>query len=674
MKKKLLIANRGEIAARIARTARKENIHTIGIARNKDKDDLYLEFMDEVYFFPSDEIKDTFLSIPEILKAAKETKADLLHPGYGFLSESAEFAGKVEESGIVFVGPRKETLENLGDKIKAKKLAQSLNVPIIPSVETKTSDLSKELKNALTSLRYPLIIKAGAGGGGRGMRKVFSESELPQALKNAEEEAKRAFGDGTLFIEQYLEGVRHIEVQLFGDGKGNVIHLFERDCSLQRKFQKIIEIAPATGIPEKTLKGMREASISLGKAAKLRNAATIEFLYEPTHDSFYFIECNPRLQVEHTITEEITGLDIVSLQLNIAQGEPLPLQESISCNAHSIQLRLCSEIPENSFLPSSGEVYHLGLLENEKNRDLPSSNLSKIALSDIRVDSGIRNGSIIGNDFDSLLLKIISTAESFEEAREKGINSLRALSLKGPETNCAYLIKILSLLKDGKIATTDFIEKNKDTLADSTYQQSIKKVGIALYKHLLEEHSKKPCINVFSKKIRPSSFPLSPLMEIIIPQYDFNERFVLTDESKEKKTFCIKERTGNQYIIELEGKEFNIHLLPEKAKERYNTGMSLEVFIEGYFVKISCAISDNTTEAVASIHQGEIRAPLPGTILSIAVKKDQKVKKGDLILSFDSMKTEHIISAPSIGIVTGIFVSLKERIERDQILVNISTE
>jgi acetyl/propionyl-CoA carboxylase alpha subunit len=430
MHNKLLVANRSEIACRIFQTCREMGIPTVAIFAPGDEEARHLTYADEVI-----EVK-SYLDIASVVAAAKKSGANLIHPGYGFLSERPAFAKAVEEAGLIFIGPRAETMEALGDKIAAKKIATQAGVPTLPWA--KTGD-AKELKKIAKTVGFPLLLKAAAGGGGKGMRKVTNESELDQASESATAEALAAFGDGTLFLERFLEEPRHIEVQVFGDGNGNGIHLHERECSLQRRHQKVWEEATAPHLSEKTRNGLFTAAVNLVKSVKYRSAGTLEFLVDKNGE-FFFLEMNTRLQVEHPVTELVTGVDLVWAQITqaLAPKETI-LSETPPARGHAIEVRLYAEDPAQGFIPTPGKITRI---------KWPTG-------PGIRVDSGIEEGQTIGTQFDSMLAKLIVFAPNRDQALARMKFALEETVIFGIGSNQDYLRTLCSTpaVREGRVHT-----------------------------------------------------------------------------------------------------------------------------------------------------------------------------------------------------------------------------
>ena len=420
---KLLIANRGEIALRILRACKELDIPTVAVYSEADRDLMHVKMADESICIGPANSSDSYMNIPAIISAMELSGADGVHPGYGFLAENADFAEQIEKSGFQFAGPSSEIIQTMGNKISAKKLAKKIGLPIVPGSE---GPIGSDPKEEARAIGYPIIIKAASGGGGRGMRIVNSESDLEESINLTQAEAESAFGDPTLYMEKFFTTPRHIEVQVLADRFGNVLHLGERDCSLQRRHQKVIEEAPAIGITNEIKENIFNKCIEACKEINYVSAGTFEFLYQ--EEKFYFIEMNTRIQVEHPVTESITGLDLVKLQLRIARGEKLKIeQKDIEINGHAIECRINAEHPE-TFIPSPGKVldYHA-----------PGG-------IGVRIDSHLYNGYIVPPHYDSLIAKLIVRANDREDARARLIRALEEMVVSGIDTNLEMHIELLS--------------------------------------------------------------------------------------------------------------------------------------------------------------------------------------------------------------------------------------
>ena len=441
--KKLLVANRGEIALRIMRSAREMGIQTVAVFSEADRNALHVRFADEAICIGPPPSSQSYLVIHKIIDAAKIVNADAIHPGYGFLSENEDFAAEVKKAGLIFIGPSAESIELMGSKLAAKTAAAKFNVPLVPGTAEPISDIPKA-KKISKEIGYPILIKASAGGGGKGMRIVNNEAEFEEQMERATSEAMSSFGDGSVFIEKYVTHPRHIEFQIFGDQHGNVVHLFERECSIQRRHQKVIEEAPSSILTEELRARMGKAAVDVAKAANYYNAGTVEFIVDENRN-FYFLEMNTRLQVEHPVTEQITGLDLVKLQIKIAEGEKLPFkQEDLSIHGHAIEVRVYAEDPTNNFLPDIGTL---------KTYKRPQGH-------GVRVDDGFEQGMTIPFYYDPMIAKMICHDETREKAIQKTIRAIDEYEITGLETTLGFCKFVMNheAFRSGDF-DTKFVEK-----------------------------------------------------------------------------------------------------------------------------------------------------------------------------------------------------------------------
>ncbi|MBI4929268.1 MAG: acetyl-CoA carboxylase biotin carboxylase subunit [Bacteroidetes bacterium] len=425
--KKVLIANRGEIALRIMRSCREMGISTVAVFSEADRNAPFVRYADEAVCIGPPPSSQSYLNGKKIIEVCKQLKVDAVHPGYGFLSENAEFARSVDKAGIIFIGPPAEAMEMMGDKLSAKATAKKHNVPMVPGTEGAIDDI-KEAKKVAKEIGFPILIKASAGGGGKGMRIVEKENDLEEEVKRASSEAKSAFGDGSVFIEKYVEKPRHVEIQILADKHGNVVYLFERECSVQRRHQKVVEEAPSTVLTPEIRKKMGECAVSLSKACGYVGAGTVEFLVD-AKKNFYFLEVNTRLQVEHPVTEMITGTDLVKEQIKVAQGEKLSFkQEDLKINGHSIEVRVYAEDPANNFLPDIGRLVSYKIPQGVG----------------VRVDDGFEEGMDIPIYYDPMIAKLISYGKNREEAIARMIRAIDEYKIIGVETTlpfCKFVLK-----------------------------------------------------------------------------------------------------------------------------------------------------------------------------------------------------------------------------------------
>jgi acetyl-CoA carboxylase biotin carboxylase subunit len=451
-----LIANRGEIAIRIIRACRELGVETVAVYSEADARAAHVNAADRAVFLGPAPATLSYLSIPRILQAVEESGADAVHPGYGFLSENAAFAAACETAGIVFVGPPSDVIASMGSKIEARRVMQSAGVPVVPG-ETPDDQSDAGIIRAADRVGLPVLIKASAGGGGKGMRRVNRREELQDAVSSARREATAAFDDGTLYVERWFDRPRHIEVQVLADGHGHVVHLFERECSIQRRHQKVIEESPSVALTPHLRKRLTESAVTAARSARYRNAGTIEFLLDTqggTEEAqFYFLEMNTRLQVEHPVTELVTGVDLVRAQLRVASGEPIPWKaDSLAQRGHAIEARVYAEDPTRGFLPQAGRIW-----------------LYREPLGPgIRIDSGVQEGNEVPVHYDPLLAKVIAVGESRDVARGRLIDALRRFPILGVRTNIPFLLRVLShpRFKTNEI-DTGFLEAEDAVLTDS---------------------------------------------------------------------------------------------------------------------------------------------------------------------------------------------------------------
>ncbi|MCR9250165.1 MAG: acetyl-CoA carboxylase biotin carboxylase subunit [bacterium] len=442
--KKILISNRGEIAVRIIKTAKKLGIKTVALYSDPDREGLHVKLADEAWHLPGSTSAETYLDVPKILEACKALNVDAIHPGYGFLSENADFANKVREAGIIFIGPSAEAIETMGSKLAAKEAVSDFGgVPMVPGMEGAIDDI-QEAKRTAKEIGFPVLIKASAGGGGKGMRVVENEEEFEEQMDRAISEATSAFGDGAVFVEKFIMNPKHIEIQILGDEHGNIIYLFERECSIQRRHQKVVEEAPSPVVDEVKRAAIGEAAVNVAKACGYYGAGTVEFIYDENGE-FYFLEMNTRLQVEHPVTEEITGVDLVAEQINIAEGNAIPFkQEDLKINGHSIEIRVYAEDPLNNFLPDSGKL-------NQYTRPTGDG---------VRLDDGFEEGMEVTVFYDPMIAKLITHGKDRAEAIEKMNKAIDDYKIGGIATTLEFCRFALnhSDFRDGSF-TTKFVEK-----------------------------------------------------------------------------------------------------------------------------------------------------------------------------------------------------------------------
>ena len=630
----ILIANRGEIACRIMQTAQNMGIKCIAVYVDADADAPFVKMADESVLLSS-----SYMDSDAILSAAKQTGAEAVHPGYGFLSENAAFARKVKNNNLIWIGPSAHVIKVMGDKLKAKELAEKSGVPTLP--------MAADLKDA-KDLGYPLLIKAAAGGGGKGMRIVTSPKNLKESVISAQREALSGFGDDRIFIERYVKKSRHIEIQILGDEHGNIVHLGERECSIQRRHQKIIEESPSPKVDPFLREQMGEAALKLAKKIKYCSAGTVEFLMDDNTGEFWFLEVNTRLQVEHPVTEEVTGIDLVYEQIKIARGEELEFtQDDISWHGHSIEARLYAEDPGNNFLP---EVGTLIAYDTEM-------------AGDIRWDSGVEQGYQVGTDFDPMLSKVIAWAPNRIDAINKLARGLEKAHFGGVKTNRDFLISCLrneSFINGN--TTTDFIEREKPNSEQVLSENQIFNASAAIALWIAMDNRASDEVTDFM----PSNWTNGRMPHQRI------KLMILKNEIE------IKYQLKRSGLFEVMGANCKIHAVDE-------SGIDVEVGSHRFFAQVTRAddqilinmpfgdldavIVPRFIEPGNKVPEGGLVAPMPGKVIEVKVKKGDKVKAGDTLIIIEAMKMEHSIKATENGKVTKLMVSLNQQVDNGATLL-----
>lgn len=627
MIKSLLIANRGEIACRIIRTAREMGIRTIAVYSDADAKALHVRQADEAVHIGPSPAAESYLVGEKIIAAAKETGAEALHPGYGFLSENADFAATVQTAGIIWVGPSPDSIRAMGLKDAAKKLMQAAGVPVTPGYLG--ADQSPErLKKEADAIGYPVLIKAVAGGGGKGMRKVDAAQQFVEMLESCKREAKASFGNDQVLLEKWITSPRHIEVQIFGDSHGNVVHLFERDCSLQRRHQKVIEEAPAPGMDEATREDLCCAAIRAAKAVNYEGAGTIEFIADASEglraDRIWFMEMNTRLQVEHPVTEEITGVDLVEWQLRVASGEALPLkQDEITINGHAIEARLYAEDPATGFLPSIGRL-----------------EIFDLSGYDCRVETGYEAGDSVSPFYDPMIAKIVVKADTRDEAAEMLGGACACAAVWPVKTNNYFLSRLAYDLdfRAGKIDTS-FIAERHDWLVERTppHQKTLS----AGLKELISPRIRRTSETQKSGKRGPDGFRLNSAQR-------------------------------NTYTVFVNGEPQKIELLKEG-------GTFWQVIPVGNDVLISdddgllhhFTFTNRNLGGHHHAHDGDILSPMPGKVIAVDVAEGDSVTAGQRLLVLEAMKMEHALTAPFDGTVAELNASEGAQVQVEALLARI---
>lgn len=632
---KLLIANRGEIACRIIKTAHEMGISCVAVYTEADSNSPFVRMADEAV-----KLSDTYLNGKEIINAAKQTGAQAIHPGYGFLSENAKFSREVLKEGLIWVGPSSRVITSMGDKLKAKDIAEKAGVPTLPM----TTDPKKA-----NTIGYPILIKAAAGGGGKGMRIVEDKKDLKEAIAGAQREAQTGFGDDRVFIERYVASSRHIEIQILGDSHGNVVHLGERECSIQRRHQKIIEESPSPRVDSEMRATMGEAAIKLAKKLKYESAGTVEFLVDDKTGEFWFLEVNTRLQVEHPVTEEVTGKDLVYEQLRIARGEELGYsQADISWEGSSIEARLYAEDPANDFLPATGTLI---AYENDPNIDA-------------RWDTGIEQGSVVGTDFDPMLAKVITKGKTRTDAANKLALALETMHIGGVTTNRDFLVASLRTkdFLDGK-TTSDFIDKTNPqravVLKGSVLENALSAVALWIQGQNRE--------NANILKEIPTGWRNSRLPRQKINLRYMEEDLLVSYKANRDGSFDINDGTIAK-VIEWTASGIDIEVNNSRFFSKV-TRDNENIVVHGPWGDALFTILPRFTLPGSEALAGGLVAPMPGKVVDLKVKTGSKVKKGDTLVILEAMKMEHQVKAPEDGKITKVLIKKDDQLENGALLM-----
>jgi len=679
---KILIANRGEIACRIIRTCRRMGIRTVAVYADADARALHVQLADEACRIGKSPPAESYLRIENLLDAAKKHGAQAIHPGYGFLSENAEFARRCSKAGIVFIGPSVDAIEQMGAKDQAKRVMENAGVPVVPGYIG--AEQSPEfLHTEAEKVGYPLMIKAVLGGGGKGMRVVRKHEDFPELLESARNEARNAFGDDRVLLESFISGPRHIEFQIFGDQHRNAIHLFERDCSLQRRHQKIIEESPSPFLDDELRSKMAEAAVAAAKAVKYTGAGTVEFIIGDDR-GFFFMEMNTRLQVEHPVTEMISGLDLVEWQLRVAAGEKLPLtQHEVNQTGHAIEARIYAENPETGFLPSIGTLQRLALPETFQKIKNKEDNNSQ-SWSSIRIDSGVEQGGEISIHYDPLIAKLVVHADSRKQAIRTMQTALAQSGVLGVETNLGFLQSILQhpYFDAGKMDTL-FVDSNLESLLEEN-QDSVDWVcwGTAIA-CLLEDYAES------ETKAQESMEPCSPWNSLNNWRTGFPEPHrvqLRNQQGTETEVMIIKENNSFRILNETEGilvtvsrhgdlldlswnssglEEYGHHLLVLSHESQL-----LAVHEDGR--TLFTRLDPLTYEQSEDVSDFRLSAPMPGNVIRVLVKAGDEVSSGQPLLVLEAMKMEHTIVAPANGIVEEVLFQPGDLVQNDAKLVEFS--
>ena len=700
---KILIANRGEIACRVAATAKRLGIRTVAVYSDADREAKHVAVCDEAVYLGGSSPKDSYLKGDAIIAIAKETGAQAIHPGYGFLSENADFAQACQDAGLVFIGPSADAIRAMGGKSESKRLMEAAGVPLIPGYHGDNQE-AEFLKQQADSIGYPVLIKASAGGGGKGMRIVEQSSDFIDLLDSCRREAITSFGNDQVLIEKYALKPRHIEIQVFGDTHGNYVHLFERDCSVQRRHQKVLEEAPAPGVDAAMREAMGTAAIEAARAVNYFGAGTVEFIVEQREGSmnFYFMEMNTRLQVEHPVSEAITGVDLVEWQLLVAAGQPLPKnQDELAINGHAIEARICAENPDNGFLPATGTLFTYQKPEH-------STFVINKSGTDVRIDDGVREGDVISPFYDSMIAKLIVHAPTREQALAKLDRALGQTRIVGLPTNVAFLRYILNTESFSQAnLDTALIEREADelfnqhplqlsTLAVTAIAQQLASEGIAqdtdadpfskptgfrayndytrsfslvydeqVYQaHISHWHnahysdSKKGAENT-------SSFTLVIEKEIASNDTQDNVNVAAQTETVYEGEVSYASSDAHNHTLWLDGARINA--------QSWVHNETVYVFTDSGRDEITLIdIMAHVGEESAAV--GSLKSPMPGQVVAFKVAVGDSVKKGEPLAVIEAMKIEHTITAPTDGVVAELLFAAGDSVADGDELLRIDTE
>jgi 3-methylcrotonyl-CoA carboxylase alpha subunit len=666
---KILIANRGEIAVRVARTARRLGIATVAVYSEADADALHVASCDEAYLIGPAPARESYLNGERIIEVARRSGAQAVHPGYGFLSENAAFAQACVDAGIVFIGPPASAIAAMGSKSASKDIMGKAGVPLVPGYHGEAQDIAL-LGQEAERIGYPVLIKASAGGGGKGMRIVESHEQLRDAIASAKREALSSFGDERILLEKYLARPRHIEMQIFADTQGNVVYLFERDCSVQRRHQKVLEEAPAPAMSAARRRQMGSAAIAAARAVDYVNAGTVEFIADES-GSFYFMEMNTRLQVEHPVTEMITGLDLVEWQLRVAAGEALPLtQEQLAIKGHAIEARIYAEDPARNFLPSTGTIAHL--------RQPPQS-------AHVRIDSGVRAGDSIGVHYDPMIAKLIAWDVDRPSALRRLSAALSSYQLAGPANNISFLGRIVAhpafanADREPELLDTGLIGRYAAELMPPPQPASDTVLAIVALEELLQEQE------AAERAAANSAEPFSPwnMSDGWRLNQDNHHTLQFVDQGKQVSIVAHYRRDGvlldvrgahrparahradnDDVLADLDGRHVRATVV--------RRGAELTVFVDGASYRLQRFEQARVADEEVG---GRLTAPMPGNVIEVTVKAGERVRKGQVLIIMEAMKMEHAIQAPANGLVREIHFQRGDQVnEGDELIAFESDE
>lgn len=697
---KILIANRGEIACRVAATAKRMGVRTVAVYSDADRYAKHVSVCDEAVYLGGSAPKDSYLKGDLLIKIAQQTGAEAIHPGYGFLSENASFAKACEEAGIVFIGPSAAAITSMGLKAESKQLMETAGVPLIPGYHGSNQDPEFLLQQA-DRIGYPLLIKASSGGGGKGMRLVERREDFISLLDSCRREAITSFGNDAVLIEKYALNPRHIEIQVFGDSHGNYVHLFERDCSVQRRHQKVLEEAPAPNVDEAMRQAMGTAAINAARAVDYVGAGTVEFIVEqrPSADgkvemNFYFMEMNTRLQVEHPVTEAITGMDLVEWQLIVAAGGEIPVkQQDLAINGHAIEARICAENPDNGFLPATGTLFTY-------RKPLHTA----FSVSAVRVDDGVEEGNVISPFYDSMIAKLIVHAPTREQALAKLDQALAQTRIVGLPNNVAFLRHILATpsFSQAKLDTA-LIEREKERLFDQQ-PLSLQTLVSAAVINKLNQEQRAGHANVATQNADPfikfggwrGYSDYQRQFDLVVTQGDSEQTYqavIHHVEPLNQQTGQSFELTINLLNSDADAKQSVQSCYQDQVQYQADDEHSYVVWLEGQRIRLQSFTENETVHVFTDSGSGEIvlidamahvdgdtqavgslKSPMPGQVVAFKVAAGDSVKQGQPLAVIEAMKIEHTINAPADGVVAELLFAPGDLVADGDELLRLDTE
>ncbi len=649
---KILIANRGEIARRIMSTCRRLGIETVAVFSDIDRHARFVFEAGEAVPLGGETAAESYLRIDALLQAARRTGADAVHPGYGFLAESPEFADASREAGLVFIGPSAATMAAMGSKVESKRIMTGAGVPVVPSAEI--GGLSDgEMAAAAERLGLPVLVKASAGGGGKGMRLVESTGSLAEAIGAARREAESSFGDDTVYLEAYVASPRHVEVQILGDGHGQVVHVHERECSIQRRYQKIIEESPSPGLSAEARGEILAAAVTAGQAVGYEGAGTVEFLVAPD-GSFYFLEMNTRLQVEHPVTEAVTGLDLVQMQIDIARGDPLPKQEDIPpSRGHAIEARLYAEDPVNEFLPATGTLHQF-----------------QIPRQGVRVDAGVYDGARVGIHYDPMLAKVIARGRTRAEAARRLAEALSGAIIHGVQTNRSLLVRILRHPEflAGEI-DTHFLQRHSPAELGAPLTDEAAAGTHALAAALADQAARRDDAEVLAAA--PTGWRNNPSQDQEV-SYRRGGSVIEVGYRFTREGLLVRVDGQPVAVSRVDARPDRVEMTVDGVHRQYQVSRAWgRHYVDSALGSTDFEEVDRFPQTEAAAAAGSLMAPMPGVVRRVDVSAGDTVEAGDLLVVLEAMKMEHNVQAPVAGTVVELAAAVGEQVEAGRVLAVI---